>query len=891
MSDKDNNGFTRRVFINRSLATAGGVIVLSNAKSWPAWADTGSFEGEVTRMARHVHDRDTGITWMSYLKVDQNVTEVNTDWGPTLATESFDSIMVKSKDGRKYCRPVEISGGLTDAKLDPRIDAAGGKVCVTWCACDMNTRQWRIWAAHNDGGRWTDPMEVTDGTRPALHPSVAVDPRTGYFWLAYEDWEDHSVRLTAFDGISWSEPIRISEAGHNYRPKVIVTNHDGRHGGKVAVVWDSYRDCQYDIHFRLIDQSCAMGEEIRVTRCARWDHSADLIEDHDGNLWVAWVRASNELSQMNGMRNVHVKFFDGNAWLFPNDAEALYNSSEFLSAHLLGRGADSHEEMLKTLSEEGREIGDGRVSWYSVTWFPRLAVDNHNRIYVFYRESDPIIFPLYSHLDYRVYSGDSWSKPLRVKLNRGYGLGKMLWDFSVVVKDREIDAIWDMDYLSFGSEVLEARKVPLRTPSARMLHPVGNEYEETMRPGWIRRETMTPKPQTQIDGENKTLIFGDTHVHCWNSDGADPPECYYHYARDFAKLDFFGLSDHDFRISSIPGMEAYVSFLPKAFNRPDFICFQGYEFTSQAKGHRCVVFEGDDRPTFSNVIDVSKPKKQNTTNNQLYAFMHRFGLLPDSRVMVTSHNMFSVGNDFSEYDESLEPLYDVMSQHVAAEKTLDEYVKEGAISKSEAGGMDFILNAGGVLSGDFGNRSVENKWFYCWRECLNNALPLGAYGNSDTHAVSGVGWITTGLWVSELTRGAIFDALFARHSFALDNQVRNYDVFNTFPFIEAREPDFPVLRMDIRFWLDDNFMGSKPRIDAPPKARAYVKGADPSDPVRRIVFVKDGEEVYSAEGFGSGAAEAEWQDKAWTQGKSYYYVRVEFQSKNAGYSSPVFANY
>ena len=85
-------------------------------------------------------------------------------------------------------------------------------------------------------------------------------------------------------------------------------------------------------------------------------------------------------------------------------------------------------------------------------------------------------------------------------------------------------------------------------------------------------------------------------------------------------------------------------------------------------------------------------------------------------------------------------------------------------------------------------------------------------------------------------------------------------MFNTAPFVEKRKKDQPVLRMDIRFWLDGHFMGSKPAINAPPVARAYVKGADPSDPVRKIVFVKNGQEVFTADGFGPGAAEAEWKD-------------------------------
>ncbi len=37
-SNHSESGISRRVFINRSLATAGGAVLLSNAHSWPAWA-------------------------------------------------------------------------------------------------------------------------------------------------------------------------------------------------------------------------------------------------------------------------------------------------------------------------------------------------------------------------------------------------------------------------------------------------------------------------------------------------------------------------------------------------------------------------------------------------------------------------------------------------------------------------------------------------------------------------------------------------------------------------------------------------------------------------------------------------------------------------------------
>ena len=891
---KTTNGITRRVFINRSISAAVGTMLLTHCKSWPAWADSGfDLEGTFTLMARMAYDPDVQRTWVSYLHVDLDVQEIGTEWGGTRVTNAVDTVLVKSKGSGRYTKPVDLSAGMPDAKLDPRIDARGGKVCVTWCACHPETRQWRVFAVYSrDGKTWTKPIVVAGSKGPALHPSVALDP-DGNAWIAYEDWSDGSIRLIKFDGNGLGEPIRISESGKNYRPKVIVTRKNGKHKGAVAVAWDAYRDYQYDIYLRLVRPGGALGPEHRATKSPQWDSCADLIEDLDGNLWITWIRASNELSEMDAMRSVYAKFFDGKRWFFPARPEILYDPQEIRTARrLVGIGTEKDELLSEEIAARAKqEKSDGRITWFTVNWFPKLQVDSQNRVYLFCRQGDPLVPPLYAHLACQVYEGDRWVEPRYMNLNRGFNILHALWDFSTVVKDRAIEGVWDQGYLNIGKvfwSVRSIKKEMVRAPEGPAFRVKGEPGEEPITPGWPRRKTISPPRTIELNGERLTLLFGDTHTHSWTSDGADPADFYYHFARDYAKLDFFALSDHDFMISSTPGIEAYISFLPKAFSERDFICFQAYEFSSAAKGHRVVVFEGDDMPTFPlGALNTQRGKRVNTTG-QLYHFLHKFDVGPDSRVLVTAHNMLQLGNDFKEYDESLEPLYDITSLHIAAEKTVEEYAAEGKdYGSNRVVGTMMKLSA--LTTG--GKRDPENKWFYSWRQCLNAALPLGAYGASDTHSSNGIGWIVAGLWVKEKNRKAIFDAMLKHHSFALDNRLRVIDIWVTHPISGGAGKNLPVVRMDIRFWLNDHFMGAKCRINSTPTARMYAFSNDPEDPIREIVFVRDGNEVHSVRGTGTSTAEAVWQDKGWQPGRHYYYVRVELASGNLGYSSPVFVNY
>jgi hypothetical protein len=854
------------------------------------------FQGKFTRMGRIAFDPESGRRWVSFLRIDMNAYEVDTEWGPTRVTYSQDAVMVKFRNSRKYSAPVDVSGGSTDAKLDPRIAARAGRVCATWAAYNGDSKQWRIFAAYSkDGSSWNKPVVVAGSAAdPALHPSVAMDPETGVAWIAYEDWGDGSIRLVKFDGASSSQPVRISEGGRNFRPKVIVTAGNGKHRGAVATAWDAYRDRQYHIYLRLRYPDGDLSPEHRATECARWDSQVDMIEDLDSNLWIAWVRASTELGEMSGMRDVHAKFFDGDTWFYPSVPEQKYNPGEIRTSWKILGMEPPDDGLRQSIINSGNDNGDGRITWFKVNWYPRLAVDKSNRVYLFYRQGHPLAPPLYCRINYRVYEQDRWSRQQAVRLGRGINLIRMLQDFSVTITDGDaIEGVWDQCYINMGKEVLsiqETKKKSLPRAGVDRFRVRGEAYGETMRPGYSEHKELNPPRTTTIDGKPMRLLFGDTHAHSFVSVGVDPPDYYYHIARDIAKFDYFALPENDYFFCGTPGSEAYIAFLAREFNSDEFMVFHAHEFVSSAMGHRVMVFEGEGSGLFPiGVFNSQRGNRVNTTGH-LYHYLHRFDVSPTSRVMVSSHNMTNLGNDFREYDPSLEPLYDVGSVHIEGEKTFAEYKSEGRHRK-ETRPLEILFRLSMVGTGGKRARIAEKKWYYSWRESLDAGLILGAYGSSDNHSSNGIGFIFSGVWVAEKNKKAVFDALFARRTFAVDNQLRLADIFNTDPASSSRNLKQSPLRMDIRFRVDDHFMGSICDIDGPPTARVSVFTQEADNPVKKIIFVKDGEEVHETGASEENVFEAAWRDDKLTPGEHYYYVRVEFKNGNIGYSSPVFVNY
>jgi hypothetical protein len=79
-------GMTRRVFVGRSVTAAGGLMVLANARAFPAWAGEAE-EGTIERMGRIAFDPEANKTWVSLLHVEVSTREIQTEFGPTRVSE------------------------------------------------------------------------------------------------------------------------------------------------------------------------------------------------------------------------------------------------------------------------------------------------------------------------------------------------------------------------------------------------------------------------------------------------------------------------------------------------------------------------------------------------------------------------------------------------------------------------------------------------------------------------------------------------------------------------------------------------------------------------------------------------------------------------------------
>lgn len=373
-------------------------------------------------------------------------------------------------------------------------------------------------------------------------------------------------------------------------------------------------------------------------------------------------------------------------------------------------------------------------------------------------------------------------------------------------------------------EVLVATKTQRERQEQRLpylLHRVNLTAEHPARPDGLESNRSAPafvvrvpsRPRPRMAAEGLSLFFGDPHLHSsrFSGDLDGEQDELYHYARDVARVDFAAFTENDFHWLVEPLPEAHWQQNRRNaefFNDPGrFTALLGWEYTR----HK-VLFEGD-------TLDS-----------------HRSVLFPGSE-----------GEVYTWY-EGETPTPQALADRFRGRRVL--------LHHHHPMGFD--------LSDDRIERNIEiySGWWNCMARpefveklhaLLAGGFRLGFIGASDNHERNpGLGGALTGVWATENTREAIFDALWNRRCFATTG-----------------------CRPELRFRVAGAFMGSEARADGAPPAELHVRA---DAPVLRLEILRDGRIVYYAEP-GEAECDAEWEDADCPAGLHFYYAHIVLEGE------------
>ena len=355
---------------------------------------------------------------------------------------------------------------------------------------------------------------------------------------------------------------------------------------------------------------------------------------------------------------------------------------------------------------------------------------------------------------------------------------------------------------------------------------------------------------TVLDAESSALdvYFGDVHAHTMLSDGLKTPMEFFRHARDVALIDFAAVADHNHaEASRLEGPfvarmtdEAYAKTQKacEAMNEPGrFVTIQGFEQNSIQghPGHRNVYFR-----------DVCPGLFRGRTLDDLYAY------LKGHRALVVPHHHLIWGGRPHLGNPEYERIIEMYSMHCSSEFR-GTPINDGATtpSKRESG-----VSAREIL--DRGHR----VGFIAASDNHNGAPGLSARPSRFTNIPFQGG--LAAVFAAELTREAVFDAMYERRCYATTGA-----------------------RVYLDFRLDGRMMGSELKVKrgAAVEYKIVVSGTDRIAKIELIqadregvVWTYDGNRVVRLRG------ELVFDKSTWT------YVRVTQSDRQTAWSSPIWVD-
>ncbi len=292
----------------------------------------------------------------------------------------------------------------------------------------------------------------------------------------------------------------------------------------------------------------------------------------------------------------------------------------------------------------------------------------------------------------------------------------------------------------------------------RVASPDGR-LETASNPVWVRRD-----PPYR-------LYWGETHTHTGMAEGQGSIGRSYRFAREDARLDFMGLSEHDIWLDDAEWQA--MGRAARSNTEPGkFVAYLGYEWTLRRQwgGHHNVFFRSPDAARVG--------AQQAPTLTGLYEGLRaRYGT-EDVLIIPHAHQ----AGDWRTNDPEMETMIEIMSMHGTFEWFGNYYLRQG--------------HQVGFLAASDDHRSRPG---YSWTSSRQPNSSLSQFGG------------LAAVQAPEKTADAIFDALKRRHAYAvtdaqriiLDVQMNGSGMGNRIAFSDKRRltakviGTAPILRLAV----------------------------------------------------------------------------------------------
>lgn len=338
-------------------------------------------------------------------------------------------------------------------------------------------------------------------------------------------------------------------------------------------------------------------------------------------------------------------------------------------------------------------------------------------------------------------------------------------------------------------------------------------------------------------GGEPGVFFGDIHSHCEiSADAVGSPDHAYDYARRFWGLDFAALSDHS------PRGELWRRAVEAAnrHNQPgSFVTFVAFEWSDPRHGHRNIYYRGNDGPE----MPLGKPDNMQSW----WKFLDAQGV----RALTIPHHPNTVSRARGADGKPVWGPMDWSAKNHKYQRVVEICQNRGSF---ELPGGPFPQLR--VLRKDEG-ASVQTA--------LALGHRLGFIASTDTHSGRpGTGTGRCAIIAPELTRPALWDALYARRCYATSGA-----------------------HLLVFFSLNGRPMGSEINGQRPDTARTIDWRVIGTSPIRQVDLLCNNRIYRSWQGNGREDVSGSLRHEGRLNGLEWWYLRVVQEDGEMAWSSPI----
>ena len=376
---------------------------------------------------------------------------------------------------------------------------------------------------------------------------------------------------------------------------------------------------------------------------------------------------------------------------------------------------------------------------------------------------------------------------------------------------------------------------------------------ESENPGALWEELRKAERSLDLPTPDLIPLVGEMHGHGCFSDGLPTPETYFANIRDLAKLDFAVLTDHDH--GGVGSPELWVG-NPSKWERTRRAAI---EARVEGKFSTLLGYERDSYPFYNNMIlyfrDDDAEMVRGVRDGEITAEELR-ALLSRDDVITCPHDTYMITSaaDFNALPlELMTPYIEIVSRGDAA-----EYMGNPAWDHQPSCG-----------EGGF------------WQDALRRGAKMGVIGGSDDHCgmngrvdpnepYPGKYPGVTGVWATENSPAAIFDALKAGRTYA---------------FMMGEADGEMGGRMILDFRLEGHYVGETIRRPDTRDLKVFFH-VQADTPIKQITLVKNCRNYLAFFPRGCEHQDCILDYKQETP-TDCYYLRVELTDGRFGWTSPI----